>query len=195
MDTMVEEGAYFPDEQFYQNEVGGAEINLARFSGDEKRVRGVVAPERLSELDAEVLSIAGPTRVSLRLTKSRGRFRVVGTLSGLVDMACGRCLAHFRQPLECQVDRLYVPKPEPDETSGEHRMDEDVVYLADALLSVRRLVEEELLLVLPMRPLCGKTCKGLCSECGVDLNQATCDCRTEDAVNPFAALKALKLKS
>jgi uncharacterized protein len=47
-------------------------------------------------------------------------------------------------------------------------------------------------LAVPFAPLCAETCKGLCPQCGIDLNTGTCSC--EAPVDPrLAALKGLKL--
>ena len=44
----------------------------------------------------------------------------------------------------------------------------------------------------PQRILCRVDCKGLCSQCGVDRNESTCDC-VVDTVDPrWEALRKLK---
>ena len=56
------------------------------------------------------------------------------------------------------------------------------------------LVEQALLLELPLVPLCDDDCRGLCPRCGANLNEGPCQCGDgptgED--NPFAALKDFK---
>ena len=53
-------------------------------------------------------------------------------------------------------------------------------------------MRDALLLELPYRFLCSEDCKGLCSNCGINLNLGTCTCHEEEEVtNPFSALKAI----
>jgi len=54
-------------------------------------------------------------------------------------------------------------------------------------------IQEQLVLGLPMRPLCREDCKGLCAACGADLNVDECNCRQQHPASPFAALRHLRL--
>jgi len=54
---------------------------------------------------------------------------------------------------------------------------------------------ESLQIALPMKPLCKDDCKGLCPNCGTNLNKATCDCTTHWEDPRLAALRALKKES
>ena len=57
-------------------------------------------------------------------------------------------------------------------------------------LEVGEDVRAELLLGLPMNPVCRPDCKGLCPVCGVNLNKQTCTCQEGNVVTgPFSALK------
>ena len=54
-----------------------------------------------------------------------------------------------------------------------------------------QLMDEQFYLALPMKPLCREACKGLCPNCGTNLNEATCDCQVRWEDPRLAALKAL----
>jgi uncharacterized protein len=49
-------------------------------------------------------------------------------------------------------------------------------------------------LAFPLRALCNEACKGLCAQCGTDLNKAACSCTRVISASKFAALRELKLK-
>ena len=54
------------------------------------------------------------------------------------------------------------------------------------------MLREQFVLAVPFAPLCREDCKGLCPQCGIDLNTGTCAC--EKPVDPrLAALKGLKI--
>src|SRR4029077_12174807 len=55
------------------------------------------------------------------------------------------------------------------------------------------IVREQVLLALPLSVLCKEDCKGLCPECGQDLNERECGHKPANPLNPFAKLKDLKL--
>ena len=60
----------------------------------------------------------------------------------------------------------------------------DTVDLTDLLV-------QDIISSLPIQPLCSEDCKGLCQECGANLNRETCDCDKEQVNERFAALKDL----
>jgi len=56
------------------------------------------------------------------------------------------------------------------------------------------LIREQVLLALPTRPLCRDDCRGLCPQCGINLNHAECGCRVETFDPRLEALRSLKLR-
>ena len=56
-------------------------------------------------------------------------------------------------------------------------------------------MREQFYLALPMKPLCREDCKGLCAQCGTNLNTGTCDCAPVWEDPRLAALKAIRGKS
>lgn len=54
-------------------------------------------------------------------------------------------------------------------------------------------LREAIILNLPPFPLCDDACKGLCPTCGIDMNQATCDCLVDSKDGAWEALDNLKL--
>lgn len=60
-------------------------------------------------------------------------------------------------------------------------------------IDLRSLIAEQVIMALPYRALCDENCKGVCASCGIDLNQQACQCRQENVLNKFAALKDFKI--
>jgi DUF177 domain-containing protein len=58
-------------------------------------------------------------------------------------------------------------------------------------LHLADLIRQYLLLAVPMHPLCREDCKGLCPQCGRNLNNGGCTCNTESGDERWAALKRL----
>lgn len=62
-------------------------------------------------------------------------------------------------------------------------------------IDVTEDVREEIMLEIPAFLLCREDCKGLCAQCGQDLNEGLCGCGSNDGFSPFSALNGLKLES
>ena len=50
-------------------------------------------------------------------------------------------------------------------------------YYRNDAIDLNELLREQFYLALPMKPLCGEACRGLCAQCGTNLNAGTCDCQ------------------
>ena len=143
-------------------------------------------PEAFAGDDAEFRVVA-PVALRMVIHKDQDRFRLVGTVSTVLERACGRCLEPFAFPLERAFDLRYFPEgisdtgSEPDEVELD---DEDVAlsFYRDDAIDLRELMREQFYLALPMKPLCRPSCQGMCPQCGANRNTETCDCeiRWED---------------
>jgi uncharacterized protein len=136
----------------------------------------------------------GALRVHLSLVDNVVHVRGKASVSLAAD--CVRCLAPQTLPVDAQVEvSLFEAGSEPQPgTDGELAGDDmGVSTYTGKVIDLGQVVHDEVLLALPMNPLCTETCKGLCSRCGQDLNQAMCVCGPED-LGPWEALKHIKVK-
>jgi uncharacterized protein len=104
--------------------------------------------------------------------------RLVGRLSTRVEVACARCLEPVSQNVKREFDLLYRPQGIDgghEELSVTDAEAEIGYYTGDGLL-LEEVLREQVLLSLPLRTLCGEECKGLCPQCGKNLNQGACQC-------------------
>src|SRR5688572_4439903 len=132
--------------------------------------------------------------VSLRFTvhKDKDRFRLVGTLSTVLELTCSRCVEPFQLPVDTTFDVRYLPQT--DNAGEEREVEEDDLtdaFYRDDVIDLGQLMEEQFYLALPMKPLCRPDCKGLCPNCGTNLNVETCDCQVRWEDPRLAGLKAL----
>ncbi|WP_337098807.1 YceD family protein [Paenibacillus sp. YIM B09110] len=131
----------------------------------------------------------GPLRVSLQVTGNEGFITVDGELSIDLELACSRCLDPTSEHTVIPFFEQFKP------ASGDEEKDEedesDFIEVSGERLNLKPYLEEALLLFMPFAPLCSDDCKGLCQECGQNLNERTCSCKTEKIDPRFAALKDL----
>jgi uncharacterized protein len=130
----------------------------------------------------------------LRLAKHGRDILVRGRLGGHLKLACSRCLEAFTAPVAADFDLLLMPGPQAGSPEEEElsRTDLDLDYYTGEVVDLESLLREQIILLVPLKPLCDENCKGLCFHCGANLNRETCQCRPETANSPFAHLAKLK---
>jgi uncharacterized protein len=71
--------------------------------------------------------------------------------------------------------------------------DEEPVYLVapDGMVDIAEPTREQIWVSLPLQPLCRPDCKGLCAQCGINLNHESCTCQEESIDSRFAILEEL----
>jgi uncharacterized protein len=124
----------------------------------------------------------GPASVQAEMHLSRsGRGLVIGgTFTGKLPLFCSRCLERFsfqtqeRFDLYCEVGLQTALGEERERVLGED--DLDVTYLEEGRINTDQLLRENILLSLPVQPLCREDCRGLCPQCGANLNLGSCGC-------------------
>jgi uncharacterized protein len=131
----------------------------------------------------------------VHLAKHGRDILVRGHLSGYLDLACSRCLESFAHPVATDFDLLLIPRPatavaEDEELSA---ADLDLDYYTGEGVDLESLLREQIILMIPVKPLCQETCQGLCPQCGSNLNRQSCRCQPQAANSPFAELAKLKI--
>ncbi|MCD6288943.1 MAG: DUF177 domain-containing protein [Anaerolineae bacterium] len=121
---------------------------------------------------------------------------VTGHLVTRVELVCSRCLTPFEAPLAIDVEEEF--RPTVDVITGRHLVmeeEDEALWIDDHhVLDLTEVVRQDLLLALPLHPLCKEDCAGLCPVCGHNLNEGPCGCTTGDVDLRWAALLDLKLK-
>jgi len=140
--------------------------------------------------------VAAAVSLGFDIFKSEAQFRLVGSVRTVLEVPCSRCLEPFSLPVDASFDLLYQPQSA-NTGGGEDEIEVEADDLATAFyendeIDLGQLMREQFYLTLPMKPLCGESCRGLCPECGANLNLDACGClrRWEDP--RLAALKALR---
>ena len=146
-----------------------------------------------SESSVESDALLTPVRARLRIEKHETEVLVNGDLTAEAKFQCCRCLKDFQKSLSIPVEAVYHPVEElEEEDTHEIKSEElDMDFYSGDELDLDILLKEQIELNLPMKPLCGESCKGLCPECGTDLNTGRCSCKMEITDPRFAALKKL----
>ena len=145
------------------------EIDVSKLlenSGEEIEASGDVVLEP-TKLGDETIEFPAPFSFSVRLSNVGDGIVVNGETSGSVRLHCGRCLEPFTYETAVSFEELAVFAPE----DGEEREVDDAFELADEKLDVVPIIYQNVMVEVPIRPLCREKCAGLCSECGKNLNE------------------------
>lgn len=109
-----------------------------------------------------------------RFNRTAQGILVEGDFAARTTASCVRCLIDFQQPLHSTYQELYA-------FSRDQVTDSGLILPENANIDLGSLTAEYLLIEIPISPLCRADCRGLCPECGMDLNLSTCPhVQTED---------------
>jgi uncharacterized protein len=141
----------------------------------------------------EADTILSPIRARLRIEKVGSEVLVRGALIADVKLQCSRCLKDFWSELAIPVDVVYHPVEElKEEDKHEIKVEElDMDFYSGEEMDLLALVREQVVLNLPMKPLCADLCKGICLKCGTDLNLGECSCSAKEIDSRLEVLKKL----
>jgi uncharacterized protein len=150
---------------------------------------------RWQEEDPDLRFLRAQVTGKVLLEKHGRDILVRGTLTGKLELNCSRCLEPFLAPVQSDFDLLLVPGPEPVSAEGEELAapDLDLDFYAGEVVDLEGILREQIILMLPLKPLCAETCRGLCPLCGANLDREGCRCKADKVDSPLAALAKLKV--
>ncbi|MBI1910120.1 MAG: DUF177 domain-containing protein [Deltaproteobacteria bacterium] len=129
------------------------------------------------------------------LDKTCRNVSVVGQIEIDTDPTCDRCLEPFHHHLSIPLKMDMAPYEKPEEAAGDDiKLSKDDLnfsfYQGDEI-DIAQIVHEQIVLETPIRNLCQEDCKGLCPQCGQNLNKGKCSCPPQKKHSPFVALKRI----
>lgn len=168
-------------------------LDLSRMREARERIERTFPPSAFTTPEDEAYRVESPVRLAFDIFKDGEQFHLVGGVKATLRLACGRCLEDFSFPVDAGFDVLYLPHAQ-NAGEGEVEVEDDdlaTAYYQDDQIDLGQLVREQFYLAIPMKPLCREGCKGLCPECGTNLNTGSCNCVREWTDPRLESLKAL----
>ncbi len=128
-----------------------------------------------------------------RINRDGNRVRLAGEIKGHLQLECDRCLKSVESAIEAKFSREYVTAADYE---AQHAVelsedDLDLSVFDGEIIDIDALVREELLLAAPDQVICQQDCKGICPNCGADLNATRCECANKEVDPRWAGLKEL----
>jgi len=131
--------------------------------------------------------------VSCFVEKVLKNVSIKGKIKAGIKLECCRCLEEFNFPAE--IEFKYVLTPVDDLKKDDLELtykDLEYNYYEGDVIDLGQIMVEQVVLQIPVKPLCSDSCKGLCPVCGVNLNIEKCDHKAQQIGSSFAALKNFK---
>jgi uncharacterized protein len=167
-------------------------LDLSRMHGAHERLDRTYEASAFGGPD-EAYAVVKPVRLTFDIYKDNQQYHLIGHVATTLELSCGRCLEPFPLAVDEAFDLLYLPQSE-NTGEGEVPIEEDdlnTAFYRDEQIDLGQLVREQFYLVLPMKPLCGEGCRGLCPYCGTNLNTGSCACRVSREDPRLAGLRSL----
>ncbi|MBP1634662.1 MAG: hypothetical protein H6Q10_1236 [Acidobacteria bacterium] len=163
-------------------------LDLNRFREPRAHVERTYAPDASGVVhgltpagEQESFRVMEPVRLALDVLRDGTRYRLAGRVATRLSLDCSRCLEAYPFPVDAPFDLLYAPHTENAAADEENQIEEEdlgTAYYRDERIDLGQLQREQFYLAIPMKPLCRESCRGLCPQCGANLNTGTCGCTT-----------------
>ena len=125
----------------------------------------------------------------LSAERSLNGYHINGTINIPFEQTCDRCLTVFHDLKNVNFNFWFTEDAKllQDDT-------DDVLFFSkdENEIDLKTLLREVILLEEQIKSLCSQNCKGLCSNCGSNLNEGNCMCSIEIKNSPWEVLKKFK---
>lgn len=147
--------------------------------------------------DDKSCSITGNVCGDIVVAREYENIRVTGRLTAPLMLVCSRCLADFPSSVDTSFTVFYRKECNVG-VSEDSEVELGEIDLISSSYSGEEIdltheIDEQIAMEVPLKPVCDDSCKGLCHECGNDLNRFSCQCSRETVSMSFSALKNYKV--
>ena len=123
-----------------------------------------------------------PLKVSGSVSNNGKSLILRARAEGSMITNCARCMKEITVPVSFSIDENLARE------DADISEDEDIILFSDTTIEIDDIILDNFLMSTDGKYLCKDDCKGLCPECGKDLNEGDCDCNKENIDPRWAAL-------
>jgi uncharacterized protein len=135
------------------------------------------------DFEGDIIKPIGSCEVISVISSDSDMLILSAKIKANLEMICSRCLDTFIYPIDIDIEERF--------TTNRSTEDDEAIVVMDDVLDINEIVETSIISTLPIKRVCKDDCKGLCQECGCNLNYNTCSCNKEDVDIRFEALRGL----
>ena len=124
-----------------------------------------------------------------------GEVRIKGSLQVAMEADCDRCLGSAQFSVEEPFDLFYQPNSaaEGADEVAINEVEAEIGFYRGAGIELDEVLQEQVLLMLPMHRLCREDCRGLCPVCGKNRNESLCSCHEVPTDDRWQSLKQFQI--
>lgn len=112
--------------------------------------------------------------------KYRDGFKIFGKITAKIELKCVKCLSNltFTSVIPAKVS-----------INSKKKDNEELIKVKNNTIDLGEYVSDMIALSSPDYPVCGDFCKGLCSRCGININEQSCSCKIQKKTHAWDNLE------
>jgi len=130
----------------------------------------------------ETVKLVEPINLDGNLDKVGDILTLNSNIKTVLELTCSRCIEKFNYSVDMTVEEKFT-------NNDKANKDDDVIFIDSDTIDITQIIENNIIVTLPIKRLCKEDCKGLCQKCGTDLNLSNCQCENDDIDPRLAKLK------
>lgn len=119
-----------------------------------------------------VFPFTTPVTVKGEIKNIAGVVTIEAEIKTVLEVFCDRCAEPSKLSFDIEMVHGLVSSLNEDDN-------DDYILIEDMKLDLQQLTLEDIYLALPSKFLCKEDCKGVCTKCGVNLNESSCNCKKD----------------
>ena len=129
------------------------------------------------------VTFSEPVLVNGVMKNAGGVITLEATAEGKYNTLCDRCAKEIGESISFEVRENFVK-----DSSGLEN-DPEAIVLQGQAFDIKDVLSRTAFAAIPLKHLCSEDCKGICPNCGVNLNEQTCDCKDDEWAPRFEVLR------
>ena len=118
--------------------------------------------------ESEDIQLAEPIKLDSTLDFASDIISLNGRITTRLRLSCSRCLEEFYSDIDIEVHEKF--------SSNLNNKDDEINFIDGNVINMSNIIENSIEMALPIKKLCNEDCKGLCYNCGINLNLSSCEC-------------------
>ena len=118
--------------------------------------------------ESEDIQFAEPIKLDSTLDIASDIISLDGKITTRLRLSCSRCLEKFYTDIDIEVHEKF--------SSNLNNKDDEINFIEGNVIDIDNIIENSIEMALPIKKLCNEDCKGLCYNCGINLNLSSCKC-------------------
>ena len=164
-------------------------IDLSNIAGTPGARGSYPVSEQLAP--TEDCSCIGPVTGEITVENTGSLLLVKGQFQALLELCCVRCLGPFQRSITIDIQEEFATEDTAPDIRTIDRDEPEVAAMSDYVLDVSELARQQLVTHVPMASRCRPDCRGICPQCGHNLNQSPCGCSAQPIDDRWAKLRDL----